>query len=83
MGIECFVLNADIPQIAKDTNVSEETAGRNVRYNFFNKLCEKYDINKVATAHNRNDNARNFAYEILCVAVRQTDFAEYRMSAEI
>ena len=57
LGIECFVLNADIPQIAKDTNVSEETAGRNVRYNFFNKLCEKYDINKVATAHNRNDNA--------------------------
>ena len=41
LGIECFVLNADIPQIAKDTNVSEETAGRNVRYNFFNKLCEK------------------------------------------
>ncbi len=37
--------------------MSEETAGRNVRYNFFNKLCEKYDINKVATAHNRNDNA--------------------------
>ena len=37
LGIECFVLNADIPQIAKDTNVSEETAGRNVRYNFFNK----------------------------------------------
>ena len=34
LGIECFVLNADIPQIAKDTNVSEETAGRNVRYNF-------------------------------------------------
>ena len=29
LGIECFVLNADIPQIAKDTNVSEETAGRN------------------------------------------------------
>ena len=51
------MLNADIPQIAKDTNVSEETAGRNVRYNFFNKLCEKYYINKVATAHNRNDNA--------------------------
>ena len=35
LGIECFVLNADIPQIAKDTNVSEETAGRNVRYNSF------------------------------------------------
>ena len=57
LGIECFVLNADIPQIAKDTNVSEETASRNVRY-FFNKLCEKYDIKtKLVTAHNRNDNA--------------------------
>lgn len=57
LGIECFVLNVDIPKIAKDTNVSEETAGRNVRYNFFNELCKTHNINKVATAHNRNDNA--------------------------
>lgn len=57
LGIKCFVLNVDIPEIAKDTNVSEETAGRNVRYKFFNELCKTHNINKVATAHNRNDNA--------------------------
>ncbi len=57
LGIECFVKNADIPSIASKTGDSEETAGRKIRYEFFAELCKKYNISKIATAHNKNDNA--------------------------
>ena len=57
LGIECFVKNADIPAIAGKTGDSEETAGRKIRYEFFLELCKKYNISKIATAHNKNDNA--------------------------
>lgn len=57
LGIKCFTLKADIPAIAKERKQSEETAGRQVRYEFFNKICAENGIDKIATAHNRNDNA--------------------------
>lgn len=57
LGIECFVKRADIPKLAEETGVSEETIGRKIRYEFFRELCEKYNISKIATAHNKNDNA--------------------------
>lgn len=57
LGIKCFTKYADIPCEAKKTGESEETAGRKIRYNFFKELCGEYSINKIATAHNRNDNA--------------------------
>ncbi|MGN0108052.1 MAG: tRNA lysidine(34) synthetase TilS [Hominilimicola sp.] len=56
-GIECFVKTADIPKTAQETGCSEEAAGRKIRYEFFSELCEKYKINRIATAHNKNDNA--------------------------
>lgn len=57
LGIECFVKHVDVPQLAIEKGQSEETVGRNVRYDFFDKLCGEYNINKIATAHNKNDNA--------------------------
>lgn len=57
LGIECFTVTVDVPSIAKARNLSEETVGRQVRYEFFEKICREHNINKLATAHNRNDNA--------------------------
>ncbi|MDD6483215.1 MAG: tRNA lysidine(34) synthetase TilS [Clostridiales bacterium] len=57
LGIECYVKKADVRGIAKEKGISEELAGRQVRYAFFEELCEKYGISKIATAHNKNDNA--------------------------
>lgn len=54
-GISFFVKHADVRAVAKQNGVSEETAGRNVRYDFFNKICADYGINKIATAHHKND----------------------------
>lgn len=56
-GITFFSLRADVGKISKEKGISEELAGREVRYEFFLQLCEKHGIDYVATAHHRNDNA--------------------------
>ncbi len=57
LGIKFFVKRADIPGIAKKNGVSEETAGRQERYVFFDEICDGHNIKYIATAHNKNDNA--------------------------
>ncbi len=57
LGI-CFHLkNENVLQYAKDNNLSDELAGRELRYGFFEELKQKYGYTKIATAHNKNDNA--------------------------
>lgn len=57
LGI-CFHLkNENVLQYASDNNLSEELAGRELRYKFFEELKQKYGYTKIATAHNKNDNA--------------------------
>ena len=57
IGIEFFSKKADINNIANLQKISEETAGRNERYTFFEELRQKYGFTKIATAHHRDDNA--------------------------
>ena len=57
LGIPFEFKKADIPSLAKEKGVSEELAGREARYAFFEELMQKYGFNKIATAHNKNDNA--------------------------
>ncbi|MCC8161559.1 MAG: tRNA lysidine(34) synthetase TilS [Oscillospiraceae bacterium] len=65
LGLRCFLKRVDIPRAAKRLGVSEETAGRRVRYEFFADLCEEYKINKIATAHNKNDNAETLVMNFM------------------
>lgn len=45
-----------VKQIAKENKISEEEAGRNARYKFFDKVLKSTNANKIAIAHNKNDN---------------------------
>ena len=63
LGIECFVKRVDIPKLAN--GLSEELVGRNERYKFFNELCDKHSISKIATAHNKNDNAETLVMNFM------------------
>ena len=65
LGIECFVKSVDIRVYAKENKISEELAGRKARYDFFEELKEKYKINKVATAHNKDDSAESIMLHFL------------------
>ncbi len=64
MGIGLFVLNADVPAIAKEKGKSIESAARDVRYDFFAEVMEKNDIPILATAHNADDNLETVLFRL-------------------
>ncbi|MCL2485384.1 MAG: tRNA lysidine(34) synthetase TilS [Endomicrobia bacterium] len=47
----------DVEKYAEDNNISIETAGRDLRYSRLLKIAKENKCNKIATAHNANDNA--------------------------
>lgn len=51
------VINVDVPAIAEEHGLSEEEAGRYVRYSEFSKYAYEVGASKIAVAHNSNDNA--------------------------
>ena len=64
-GIPFFAAHKNISAIANATGVSEETAGRNERYKFFDEVASKNQVDKIATAHNKNDNAETLLMHLL------------------
>lgn len=65
LGIKCITAAVNIPAMAKQKGISEETAGRCARYEFFYKTLEEYEFNKIATAHNLNDSAETIAMNFM------------------
>ena len=65
MGIKCFVKRVDINIYAKEHKLSSEMAGRNVRYDFFDEIVKKEGFNKIATAHNANDQAETILFRLM------------------
>ena len=63
--IQFFVLHADINKEAKENKMGLEEAGRKIRYEFFNKVLEETVSNKIAIAHNKNDNAETVIMNML------------------
>lgn len=57
LNIPCYVNRVDINKLSKERGLSSEMAGREARYEFFNELKEKYNMDKIALAHNSNDQA--------------------------
>ncbi|SHO48254.1 tRNA lysidine(34) synthetase TilS [Anaerocolumna xylanovorans] len=54
----------DIPLLAKEGGMSLEEAGRKARYEVFNQYLIAYKCNKVAIAHNKNDNAETVLFHM-------------------
>lgn len=55
-NIPFYYLKVNIPKLAKEKKMSEETCGREVRYNFFEDVRNKENAQSIAVAHNLNDN---------------------------
>lgn len=64
-GIDCFVKKVDVVKLAEQQKISTEEAGRNIRYDFFEEVFEKINANKIAIAHNKNDNAETVLMNIM------------------
>lgn len=64
-GLEFIAFSYDVKKIAKEQGLSEEEAGRMVRYNAFLEICKKNKCNKIAIAHNKNDNAETVLFHLI------------------
>lgn len=64
-NIECFIKRADVEKIAEKEKKGTEETGRKIRYEFFNEILKKTNSNKIATAHNKNDNAETVLMNII------------------
>ena len=64
-NIQFFVLHADINKESKENKIGIEEAGRKIRYEFFNEVLKQTSSNKIAIAHNKNDNAETVIMNLL------------------
>lgn len=65
LGIMCYTEKADVSGYAKDHKMSFETAGREIRYSFFEKVARQVKHPVIATAHTANDSAESFFMHLL------------------
>ncbi|MGN1269568.1 MAG: tRNA lysidine(34) synthetase TilS [Clostridia bacterium] len=64
-NIKCYVKKVDVTNLAKEKKLGTEEMGRKIRYEFFQEIYQKENANKIATAHNLNDNAETVLLNIL------------------
>lgn len=64
-NIPFFAKYVDVIKMAKKQKIGTEEMGRKVRYDFFEEIAKKQKANKIATAHNANDNAETILMNIL------------------
>lgn len=65
LNVDFFVKRVEVEKIAKEKSISTEMAGRDERYSFFDEIKEKIGINKIAIAHNANDQAETLIMRIM------------------
>ena len=65
MGIKCYVKRENIEELAKEQKKGTEEVGRKIRYDFFDEIAKKENANKIAIAHNMNDNAETMLLNII------------------
>lgn len=64
-GIECFVKRADIKELSIQNKKGLEEIGREVRYEYFNEVLKKINGNKIAVAHNLDDQIETFLFRLM------------------
>ncbi len=57
LALPFFCRQVDVKGHAKKHGLSIEEAGRNLRYDFFQHLADQHGYTKIATGHNKEDNA--------------------------
>lgn len=59
------LVRKEVKTIAKKEHLSEEEAGRNVRYEAFEQIRKEYDCDVIAVAHNSNDCAETVLFQLV------------------
>lgn len=64
-GVRFHHISFDTAQYASDKGISIEMAARELRYDWFDRLCAEYGYMFVAVAHNANDNAETLLLNLV------------------
>ncbi|WP_175560342.1 tRNA lysidine(34) synthetase TilS [Butyrivibrio sp. YAB3001] len=64
-GIECIVKKIDVPRLSKEWKMTEEEAGRKVRYQAFEEVSKKTGASLIAIAHHQNDVAETLLMNLI------------------
>lgn len=64
LGVRFYKFRIDAPKLAKEKNVSLETAARDGRYGIFSALHKKGLVDKIALAHHMGDQAETILMHI-------------------
>ncbi|MDP4146470.1 MAG: tRNA lysidine(34) synthetase TilS [Bacillota bacterium] len=65
LGVEFYSARIDVNKLAVEKGISCETAGRQVRYEFFEKVKASTSAQKIAIAHNANDQTETVLMRII------------------
>lgn len=63
-GLKVFARKINITSLGKEKGLSLEEAGREARYNFYKEVLEKSNSNKIALAHNKDDQIETFMFRL-------------------
>ena len=64
-NFKLYIKYAEVLKIASDTKKGVEETGRKVRYDFFEQVLNETSSNKIAIAHNSNDNAETVIMNLI------------------
>ena len=63
-GLQVFSRKINITALGKDMGLTLEEAGRKARYDLFKEVFEKIGANKIALAHNKDDQLETFMFRL-------------------
>lgn len=65
LGVRCFIKSMDVPFYAKENKLTLEEAARIIRYDMLFELKEELGADKIAVAHNLDDQAETVMMRIM------------------
>ena len=65
LGIKAYTKKINVSKYSEENKISFETAGRILRYHFFEEISKEYPSTVVATAHNANDSAESMLMHLM------------------
>lgn len=63
-GIPFYLVKKDVRRRSQEQHISEEEAGRNVRYEAFYEIAKKEGCTKIAVAHHQDDQAETILFRL-------------------
>lgn len=64
-NVKCYTARKNASIYAQERNITEEEAGRVIRYGFFNDILDKIENGLICTAHNYNDQVETVLQRII------------------